>query len=239
MLSGIIRFLPKHSGQGMKNLIRKGHSDDVFGETMHIRENVPKQEILAGRRVYLRPFGRDDLPYIEKWSNDAELRRLTGEVAPMSRAETEKWYKELLADKDRMWFAIVLKKGGRVIGEAGLLRMFRPWRNSDMTIIIGERDAWGKGYGTEAGHLLLDYAFRRLGFHRISIGVVGFNKRALRFWESLGFKKEGVKRDEYYYDDEYSDGIMMSILEDEYKKAPKDAVGKKQGISKRASLQSI
>ncbi|MDH5494183.1 MAG: GNAT family N-acetyltransferase, partial [Candidatus Bathyarchaeota archaeon] len=185
---------------------------------MPIRENASKQETLTGKGVYLRPFGRGDLPYIRKWWNDAELRRLIGEVAPMSRAETEKWYKELLRDKDRIWFAIVLKKGDRVIGEAGLLRMFRPWRNTDMTIIIGERDAWGKGYGTEVGRLLLDYAFGRLGFHRISVGVVGFNKKALRFWESLGFKKEGVERDEYYYDNEYSDGVMMSILEDEYEK---------------------
>jgi RimJ/RimL family protein N-acetyltransferase len=205
---------------------------------MPIRKNVPKQETLTGRRVYLRPFSRDDLPCVQKWSNDAELRRLTGEVASMSRAETENWYKELLADKDRMWFAIVLKGGDRVIGEAGLLRMFRPWRNTDMTIIIGEKDAWGKGYGTDAGHLLLDYAFRRLGFHRISIGVVGFNKRALEFWESLGFKKEGVERDEYYYDNEYSDGVMMSILEDEYKKTHKDVVRKKVGVSKRSSPQS-
>jgi RimJ/RimL family protein N-acetyltransferase len=206
---------------------------------MPIRENMSKQETLTGRRVYLRPFGKDDLQYIQKWSNDAELRRLIGEVAPMSRAETEKWYKELLGDKDRIWFVIVLKRGDRVIGEAGLLRMFRPWRNTDMTIIIGEKGAWGKGYGTEAGHLLLDYAFRRLGFHRISIGVVGFNKRALRFWESLGFKKEGVERDEYYYDNEYSDGIMMSILEDEFKKAYKAAIRRKSVVSKRALPQSV
>lgn len=199
---------------------------------MSNRKSMSRHETLNGRRVCLRPFCRDDLPYIQKWSNDAELRRLIGEVAPMSRAETEKWYKELLADKDRIWFTIVLKRGGRVIGEAGLLRIFRPWRNTDMTIIIGERDTWGKGYGSEVGHLLLDYAFGRLGFHRISIGVVGFNERALRFWESLGFKKEGVERDEYYYDNEYSDGIMMSILEDEYEKARKSAIGKKLGFSK-------
>jgi diamine N-acetyltransferase len=176
-----------------------------------------KRESLIGERIFLRPFRRDDLPFIQKWSNDAELRRLIGEVAPMSRAEIKKWYKDLLADKDRVWFAIVVKKGDRVIGEAGLLRMFRPWRNTDMTIIIGEKDEWGKGYGTEVGHLLLHYAFRQLGFHRISIGVVGFNKRALKFWERLGFKREGVERDEYYYDNEYSDGIMMSILENEFR----------------------
>jgi diamine N-acetyltransferase len=202
----------------------------VFGESMPIIENVLKQETLTGRRVYLRALSKDDLPYIQKWSNDAELRRLTGEVAPMSGAEIKKWYEDLLADKDRMWFAIVLKRGDWVIGEAGLLRMFRPWRNTDMTIIIGEKDAWGKGYGTEAGYLLLDYAFRRLGFHRISVGVVGFNKRALRFWESLGFKKEGVERDEYYYDNEYSDGVMMSILEDEFKKAHRASIGRKPRV---------
>ncbi len=129
-----------------------------------------ERKSLVGERVLLRPFSKRDLPHIQRWSTDAELRKLIGEVAPMSEAETEKYYKELRADKDRVWFVIVLKRNGRVIGEAGLLRMFRPWRNTDMTIIIGEKDAWGKGYGTEAGHLLLDYAFNRLGFHRISIG---------------------------------------------------------------------
>lgn len=200
---------------------------------MLVSEDASKQKALKGKRIYLRPFGRDDLPYIQKWSNDAELRRLIGEVAPMSRAEAEKWYSELLVDKDRVWFVIVLKKDGRVIGEAGLLRMVRPWRNTDMTIIIGEKDAWGKGYGTEAGHLLFDYAFGQLGFHRISIGVVGFNKTALKFWQSLSFKKEGVERDEYYYDNKYSDGIMMSILEDEYEKTPKNAVARRQKSSTR------
>jgi diamine N-acetyltransferase len=204
--------------QRAKNLIQNGYSNDVLSESMPVKVDVSKQETLTGRRVYLRPFGRDDLPYIQKWSNDAELGRLIGEVAPMSRAETDKWYEDLLADKDRLWFVIVLKRGDRVIGEAGLLRMFRPWRSTDMTIIIGEKDAWGKGYGTEVGHLLLDYTFRQLGFHRVSIGVVGFNKRALQFWKSLGFKKEGVERDAHYYDNEYSNGIMMSILEDEFKK---------------------
>ncbi len=98
----------------------------------------------------------------------------------MSREDTEKWYREMLADEDRVWFAIVLKRSDRVIGEAGLLRMFRPWRSTNMTIIIGEKNEWGKGYGTEVGHLLLHLAFGQLGFHRVSIGMVGFNMRALR-----------------------------------------------------------
>ena len=184
-------------------------SPDVF--------NFSKQESLVGKRVVLRPFCRDDLRFVQKWSDDAEIRRLTGEVAPMSDAEAEKFLESVQADKDRLWFAVVLKRGNRVIGEAGLLRMFRPWRCTDMTVVIGEKDAWGKGYGTEAGRLLLDLAFERLGFHRVSVGVVGFNRRALRFWRGLGFRKEGVQRDGYLCDGEYSDFVMMSILENEYK----------------------
>lgn len=184
---------------------------------MGIKQNISEQEFLIGKKVYLRPFGKGDLLYIQKWSKDTEIRKLTGEVAPINRAEAEKFYKELRADKNRVWFVIVLKRGNQVIGEAGLLRIFRPWRCTDMSIIIGEKDAWGKGYGTDVGRLLLDYAFKRLGLHRVSVGVVSFNARALRFWEGLGFKKEGVQRDGYYCDNEFSDFVMMSILEDEYK----------------------
>lgn len=184
---------------------------------MPAKRNTVKRESLVGERISLRPFGRDDLAYVQKWSEDAEMRRLIGEVAPLSQAEAEKFYEEIRRDKDRVWFVIVLKEGNRVIGEAGLLRIFRPWRATDMSIIIGEKDMWGKGYGTEAGHVLLDYAFNRLGLHRVSIGVVGLNKRALRFWKGLGFKKEGIQRDGYFCDGTYSHFVMMSIIENEYK----------------------
>ena len=144
---------------------------------MASKRSLSKKEILSSKAVYLRPFGKSDLPKSKRWSEDPELGKLIGEVAPTSRSETEKWYRELRADKDRLWFAVVLKEGDRAIGEAGLLRMFKPWRRTDMSMIIGEKDAWAKGYGTQGGRLLLDYAFNRLGFHRVSVGVVGFNER--------------------------------------------------------------
>jgi len=200
-----------------ERFIHENNVKSLNCENMDGSKSRSNRRPLVGRRLYLRPFSGSDPPYIQKWSNDYEIRRLTGEVSPMNPAEAEKFYRELRADKDRLWFVIVLKRGKRVIGEAGLLRMFRPWRRTDMTIIIGEKDAWGKGYGSEAGRLLLDHAFDRLGFHRVSVGVVGLNERALRFWESLGFKREGVERDGYYCDNRYSDFVMMSILEDKYR----------------------
>lgn len=174
-------------------------------------------EQLVGEKVTLRPFSRLDALFIQKWMADAELRRLIGEVAPFTKEEAELYYEKVQADPNRAWYIIMVRDEGKVIGEAGLLRMFKPWRCTDMSIVIGEKDKWRKGYGSEVGHLLLNYAFDHMGFHRVSIGVVGFNVNALKFWRHLGFKEEGIQRDGYFCDGDYSDFIMMSILEDDYR----------------------
>jgi diamine N-acetyltransferase len=176
-----------------------------------------KSAFLIGERVYLRPLEREDLAFPQEWANDPEIRRLIGEVRPTGREEAEAWYERVRADPDRVWFVVVLKENDRVIGEAGLLRMFPAWRTTDLSIILGDKAAWGLGYGSEAILLLLDYAFGSLNFHRVAIGVVGFNERALRFYEKVGFKREGVQRDGYFCDHQYHDFVMMSILEDEYR----------------------
>ena len=176
-----------------------------------------RSAFLVGERVILRPVESSDAELLNQWCNDPEIRRLTGEVSPSSMAETEAYIKRLTSSPDRAWFIIVDKHTGRAIGETGLLRMFPAWRTTDLSIILGEKDAWGQGFGTDAINLLMDYAFGALNFHRISIGVVGFNQSALAFYRKIGFREEGIQRDGYYCDHQYSDFVMMSILEDEFR----------------------
>lgn len=178
----------------------------------------PTIKFLNGDNLYLRPIEPEDLPSICRWANDPDIRRLTGEVLPTSMKSAAEFLERVHTEKDRVWFSVVLKED-RIIGEAGLLRMFHFWRTTDLTLIIGEKDCWGKGYGTEAILLLLDYAFGYLNFHRVAVGVVGFNERALHFYERVGFKKEGIQRDGYYFDHQYHDFVMMSILEDEVRES--------------------
>lgn len=177
-----------------------------------------KQETIMGDRLYLRPYRKEDLKLMYKWMNDREILSLVGEVRPWSEEVLSDFYDKVKNDKDRAWFSIVLKEEDRVIGETGLLRVFWDWRTTDLTIEINEKDVWNKGYGTEAIQLMLSWIFETLGFHRVSIGVVGFNKRALHFYEKNGFKKEGVLREGYLYEGKFYDFIMMSILEDEFRK---------------------
>lgn len=172
---------------------------------------------LIGEQVYLRQIVKDDLYYIHKWINDPEISGLIGQVGEMTREQVDEWFEKVQNDGNRLWYVVVTKEGDRVIGEAGLLRMFEAWQTTDLTMIIGEKDAWGNGYGTEAIMLLMQYAFEQLKFHRIAIGVVGFNERAIYFYKKVGFKEEGLQRDGYYYNHRRYDFVMMSILEDEYR----------------------
>lgn len=172
---------------------------------------------LLGQCVVLQPLVQRDLSHLVKWYSDPELLKLTGETEPWTREKAEQWFEKACSDEASRWFTIIVKDTEQVIGDAGLLRMFRPWHTTDMSVVIGEKDLWGHGYGTDAGRRLLQYAFDVLGFHRVAVGVVGFNTRAIRFWIGLGFQQEGIWRDGYYYNDQYSDFIMMSILEEEYR----------------------
>jgi len=180
-----------------------------------------RAKFLSGSQVFLRPIEKDDLKKLYIWFNDPEIRGLTGEVFPTSQTGMDEYLTKLQMDSSRVWFGIALQEDDQLIGEAGLLRMFPAWRTTDLSIIIGEKIFWRRGYGNEAMELLLDYAFGYLNFHRVAIGVVGTNERALHFYERIGFKQEGVQRDGYYYAHEYQDFVMMSLLENEYRETRK------------------
>lgn len=173
---------------------------------------------LIGEHLTLRRIEEGDLPSVRRWYDDSDLRKITGIIDPPTDESMRAWYRGVVEDPSRLWYMIVLDEGDRVVGEAGLLRIVPAWRTADMSIIIGEPDARGRGHGTEVGRLLLDFGFSYLGLHRIAVGVVGFHEEALRFWRALGFADEGIQRDGYRVDGEFHDFVMMSILEDEWRR---------------------
>ena len=167
---------------------------------------------LDGPKILLRAPAEADIGHFVKWSNDPELRRLTAETAPMSVAEAKAFIDKVRNDADRRWFIIVDKRTGNPIGECGLLRIFWPWKTADLTMIIGQKEFWGKGHSDEAMGFLLDLAFNSLKLHRLSVGVLETNERAIRFYKRFGFKEEGRQRDGYLSNGKYHDFVMMSLL---------------------------
>jgi RimJ/RimL family protein N-acetyltransferase len=170
---------------------------------------------IEGKKVILRRPVDGDAEFFARWYNEPEIMAECGFTEGTTVEEELAAIRRCTESKDRDWYTIT-DKTGRVIGEAGLLRMFPEWRCTDLTIIIPDPDDQGKGYGTEAIELMFDLAFRRREFNRISIGVVGFNTAALKFYEKVGFKKEGIQEQGYLYNGVFSDFIMMRILKNEY-----------------------
>jgi RimJ/RimL family protein N-acetyltransferase len=108
------------------------------------------------------------------------------------------------------------KKTGKLLGETGLLRLWPHWHCTDMSMIIPNPDDQGKSYGFEAGKLMLDRVFNHFNLNRVSVGVVALNIQAIKYWERLGFIKEGIQEQGYFHDGSFSDFIMMRILKSEY-----------------------
>lgn len=172
------------------------------------------QEI-KGSRIILRKQREDDAPFLAYWFNQPKVMFQCG----FEKATTEEEVKTCITvnhkSKDSVWFTIT-DLDGNIIGETGLLRMFPAWHQTDLTIIIPDPEMQHKGYGTEAIRIMLDLAFHTYKMHRVSIGVVGLNTDALEFYKKIGFKQEGILEEAYYYNNEYSDFIMMRILSQEW-----------------------
>ena len=172
------------------------------------------QEI-RGKRVILREQRPEDAGFFAYWFNQPEVMFLCGFAEPTDEGEERA---RILTDhrrEDSAWFTITDLEG-KLLGETGLLRMYPAWHQTDLTIIIPDPAMRRRGYGTEAIRLVLDLAFRKYGMHRVSIGVVGQNASALKFYKKIGFKQEGVLEDGYFWNNEYSDFIMMRILRPEW-----------------------
>lgn len=170
---------------------------------------------IRGNRIILREQREEDAPYFTYWFNQPKVMFQCGFEKTVSEAEMKTCIAVNHKSDDSVWYTITDLEGN-LLGETGLLRMFPAWHQTDLTIIIPDPQMQHKGYGTEAIRIMLDLAFHEYKMHRVSIGVVGLNTDALEFYKKIGFKQEGILEEAYYYNNEYSDFIMMRILSHEW-----------------------
>jgi RimJ/RimL family protein N-acetyltransferase len=171
--------------------------------------------MIVGHKTRLRAIEREDVPTFVRWFNDVEVRRYLEMYLPMSRAEEETWFEGYLQDAMRRIFAIETDEGVH-IGNIGLHDIDWKNRNAFLGIVIGEREYWGRGYGTDAVLALLGFAFGEMNLHRIHLSVYEFNERAIRCYEKCGFRQEGCAREALFRDGRYHNGLLMAVLRDEF-----------------------
>jgi RimJ/RimL family protein N-acetyltransferase len=187
--------------------------------------------VILGERVLLRRVEREDLPRFAAWLNDPEVRRHLAVVYPMSMANEEAWYEaSLRAEPAVQPYALDVRaqspsEGGpdpawTHVGGIGLHVVDWPNRCAELGIVIGNRDFWGAGYGTDATRALVRWAFDELNLNRVWLRVLEDNVRGIRCYEKVGFRVEGRLRQDRFREGRYVDTIVMGILRGELAAAP-------------------
>ena len=173
--------------------------------------------MLRLRDVALVPVEREDLPLLFNWINDRDLVVLSAPYRPIDGPRHESWFESMLKRDDVHLFGIRHLESGRLIGSCQLLGVHPIHRHAELQVRIGEADARGRGYGTQALELLVKFGFVDLHLHRISLQVFADNAVAIRTYEKVGFRREGVLRDAAYVDGRHVDVVIMGILKTDFR----------------------
>jgi RimJ/RimL family protein N-acetyltransferase len=174
--------------------------------------------MLKGDRVLLGPLKREYIESYLKWMNNPKLTQYLLIYRPLTREMEEDWYNSLKNRDHFFIFAILIHNQDNNEKLIGNCSIDVDWKNrvGNCGIMIGEIENQGKGYGTEAMQLLVDYGFKTLNLNRIQLETYDFNKRAFQSYKKVGFKEEGIRREAIFKKGEYHDVIMMGILKEEW-----------------------
>ena len=169
---------------------------------------------ITGERIVLRRHVPENLAAFRRWYADADVARLTRyQEGAMPAAEIDRFFQARVVGPDSLALAIHLGVDDRLIGTCAFSQLDADNGSALFHITIGEKDAWGMGYGTEATELMLEHAFDRLGLHRVALTVFAFNERAIRAYRKAGFVLEGRARQSIWRDGRYWDELQMSMLD--------------------------
>lgn len=197
-----------------------GHSSNSLAGHFDLPETEQPVVNVAGERVALGPLRRDLLPVYQRWFNDFEtLRTLDRLLKPVTMDQVARWF-ERRASNDRIdpvvIFTIFEQSTGRAIGNTALEDVDLRDRTAEFGIFIGEPDCRGKGYGTEATMLMLDYAFTALGLQNVMLRAFEYNDAGLNAYRKAGFVEFGRRRQAHLMNGEWWDEVFMECLASEF-----------------------
>jgi RimJ/RimL family protein N-acetyltransferase len=170
---------------------------------------------LKGKKVVLTPLGRSDATadYLA-WLNDLDVLRYRAPKGfPTTMAQLETWIDSLPSRGDLV-LAIRVIEDLRHVGNIALNTIVWLHRSAELSVMIGAKEVWGRGYGAEAIVLVTAHAVATMGLHRLwsESPNPAFN-RAMR---KLGWSHEGTKREAFFVDGGFVDFECWGLLDREW-----------------------
>lgn len=172
---------------------------------------------LTGEKVALGPLRQDLLATYQRWINDfAVTRTLAIPMRPLTFEAEQEWFERISRSERDVVFTVYERETLRPVGSAALHAIDQAHGTAEFGLMIGEKECWGRGYGTEATVLTLDYGFQALGLHNIMLRVYTSNERGLRAYRRAGFREMGRRRDAVRVANRRYDAVYMDCLASEF-----------------------
>ena len=176
------------------------------------------KNLLVGEKIMLTSINEEDVLEFQKWYNDVSFMRNYDIVSaiPKNIEDVKELVSDIRKSNTAYIFAVKNLQQKELIGVTGFEDI--SWNNGTALIYIGiggEKHR-GCGYGKEALKLTIEFGFEELNFHRIHLTVLEYNEPAIKLYEKLGFKREGVYREFIHRDGRRYDMYLYGLLRSEW-----------------------
>lgn len=179
--------------------------------------------MLRSNRLILRELKIDDIneTYLG-WLNDRNVNKyLETRFIPQTMRGIKKYWEEHESDQNSPWFAICLGEELKHIGNIKLGPINWIHRRADISLFIGDRNSWGKGYASEAILAVIDWGFSRLNLMKINAGIYESNKASVKAFLKCGFSIEGTLREEVFSEGNRENLLKMGITKEDWIRSTK------------------
>lgn len=169
-----------------------------------MKETMQEEE----KRIYLRLMQETDTDNIVAWRNNPRVRRNFIYQDLFTAQGHLNWIRTQVEPGHVVQFIICEKTSGRAVGSVYIRDIDRENKWAEYGIFIGEDDAVGKGYGTQAAREMISYAFSELPLEALYLRVFADNAGARKSYEKAGFRLLPGRQDEI----DTKDGVRKVIF---------------------------
>ena len=175
--------------------------------------------MLTCDNLFFRRPTRDDAAEICELKNNEKAAQLLGGVHhSYSVADIERWIDFHNNNPEEVLLVVEDTERGKLIGHVGLYKIDNVAKKTEYGILLADDESRGKGYGTKSTKMMIDYAFNKLGMHKVTAEVLSENAASIAMFKKCGFSIDGCLRDDIFKNDRYYDVLSMSLIESEYRK---------------------
>ncbi|OEH85487.1 GNAT family N-acetyltransferase [Desulfuribacillus stibiiarsenatis] len=175
--------------------------------------------MLKGESINLQAIEREDLKLLMLWRNLPNFRKHFREYREINMAMQENWFTtKVLNDPNTLMFSIRRNSDSELLGCCGLCYINWINRHADLSLYIGWEETYidEVGYAEESCNLLFNYAFNELNLNKIWTEIYEFDTKKIDLYQKLGFQLDGKLRQNYYYNGQWWDSLLFSVLKKDW-----------------------